>query len=253
MPVGRRRDPATLSHSLFLRETLDCTWAEGPCNLNHNVLCTDENTNQHCTCSAISYFLAAACEVCTTNSTLSWEEYRQSDNCPPDSPEKFPLPLPTVLPQWAVKMALATPTPTTFDITVASFIAVNSALPSSTSSSTATASSTSGSDPTQITSNEASPTSTSSSAASPLTAAAKGSSQVGPIAGGIIGGLIFLALVGTGIWYVMRRRRRNHIAPSAAYKAALRSGTPMPPYQPVHHESPKNSVRCPHSRPPSSD
>ncbi|KAJ7510057.1 hypothetical protein B0H11DRAFT_1174042 [Mycena galericulata] len=137
--------------------------------------------------------------------------------------------------------------PTTFNLaaatSLANYISVSSAFPtssSSTSSPTSTATTTSSQPGTSTAASATQPSS--ASTAVPITAASsKSRSQVGPIVGGIIGGVLLLALVGVAIWFMKVRRRRRHIAPSAAYLAALRAGSPMP-YQAVHHESPKNST-----------
>ncbi|KAJ6597074.1 hypothetical protein DFH09DRAFT_1133545 [Mycena vulgaris] len=170
----------------------------------------------------------------------------------------FRLGGPLAVPRWALVLNDQDPLCTTFDIAVASSIVLHSvtSLPVSTSSvsvsatQTSTTAQASTSATTSVaasgTSDNPTPSATSGSTPSPLTpltAASKATSQVGPIAGGIIGGAIFLALVGIGIWYFAVRRRRNHIAPSAAYKAAVRAGSTTPmPYQPVHHDSPQSSI-----------
>lgn len=51
--------------------------------------------------------------------------------------------------------------------------------------------------------------------------------NAGAIAGGVIGGLLFFAIMcGLAYWLIMRRRRRSHMAPSAAYMAAYGSNRP---------------------------
>ncbi|KAJ6623485.1 hypothetical protein B0H10DRAFT_2009966 [Mycena sp. CBHHK59/15] len=270
---GRRRDSkqrATLFDPLAPRSP--CNWADnakssGPCLVNSTAICNDD---EQCVCSTVSYLLAAACDFCETPSRLlSWHHYAQDLVRPPCVAPFFEIPAPFSdphldIPGWALILAQReslTTTPT-FDPTQASTIGVSlqlhgtpSPLVSTSSSSTlsTTFSATaidSHSASSSLTSNGVSSTNAVTSAATNsasvqphVVSAAKATSQAGPIAGGIIGGALFLVLVGLAIWYTVVRRRRNHIAPSAAYKAALRAGSPMP-YQSVHPDSPKNSISC---------
>ncbi|KAJ7444919.1 hypothetical protein FB451DRAFT_1293863 [Mycena latifolia] len=260
--VGRRRDSKQSATLLKSRQD-QCQWADnlqpphflGPCQLTPELICPGDQ----CACSSISYLLAAACDACLPRpSNLSWDDYSEKENCN-GSFQSFPGPLPTTgqhaIPPWASVLDAQNPEPTAFDLaaasSTASLISANSGVfPTSSSRSHASSASETPTNSATSSSNQPGPslpvnpstTSTPAPSAAPLTAASKSSSHAGPIAGGIIGGALFLALVGVAIWYTVVRRRRNHIAPSAAYKAAVRAGTPMP-YQPVHHdESPKNSA-----------
>ncbi|KAJ7905705.1 hypothetical protein B0H14DRAFT_3420867 [Mycena olivaceomarginata] len=137
-------------------------------------------------------------------------------------------------------MASRTPTPVSFDFQAVLDI-ITSTDASSSAPSTASTTSISGSPPAPS-SSTSQPIDTPPSTPLPVSLASTTSTPVGAIAGGIIGALVFIALVGVGIWYMVRRRRANHMAPSAAYKAAVRAGHQSPmPYQPVYHDSPRHS------------
>ncbi|KAJ7724445.1 hypothetical protein DFH07DRAFT_263526 [Mycena maculata] len=239
-----------------------CSWADnsaflGPCNLNSSAIC---DGSKDCICSTVSYLLAAACDACVDPpSTLKYGGQGQyaADNQCPFAPPSTVIPSPMgnlTLPSWVVAMASATPTAMTFDLaaatSIAAFISASSTFPplpsssgsSPTASQTGTVSSTSTLSGYNSATSSAGPASTPSPLTNPVGASSKTNSHVGAIVGGIVGAVLILALVSAGVWYTRRRRRRSHIAPSAAYKAALRAGSPMPTYQPVHHESPKNST-----------
>ncbi|KAF7326598.1 hypothetical protein MSAN_02503400 [Mycena sanguinolenta] len=119
---------------------LENVTGNSPCNLNSGTICSG---SQQCTCSGISYFLAAACQVCANDATLSWEQYATTSHCS-GLPEPVPSPFPTqpdpnhVIPSWVVVMAAATPSPSTFDPAVASAIVTSLAGGSPTTSSTTT-------------------------------------------------------------------------------------------------------------------
>ncbi|KAJ6467839.1 hypothetical protein C8R45DRAFT_1019179 [Mycena sanguinolenta] len=129
----------------FIPRADQCTALENvtgnsPCNLNSGTICSG---SQECTCSGISYFLAAACQVCANDETLSWEQYATTSHCS-GLPEPVPSPFPTqpdpnhVIPSWVVVMAAATPSPSTFDAAVASAIVTSLAGSSPITSSTTT-------------------------------------------------------------------------------------------------------------------
>ncbi|KAJ7219464.1 hypothetical protein GGX14DRAFT_436277 [Mycena pura] len=268
-----RNQRATRHESGFRRQT--CPWSEnsshnGPCVVIES-LCNGE---QSCTCSNLVFILNGACDYCDgDDSALSWEHYSQSSNCTSPSPVPKNLPDPTAsnaVPAWALALAAATPTPSVFRIQDALSLANNDDTASFTrsaaaSSSSSSITSSSSSVPTQSDSSTSAATSTMpapSSSSSPTPTPASGSStlktKAGLIVGGIIGGALLVALV--CIAYIMRRRRqtRNHVAPSAAYKAAIHNGSAFPiSYQPVRQnvshstEDPKHASESWPSRPTS--
>ncbi|KAJ7469984.1 hypothetical protein B0H11DRAFT_1387994 [Mycena galericulata] len=145
-----------------------CTWAFnadsiGPCSLDPNTICQGSlETALACACSSVSYYLAAACDICNISATLSWDDYALPFNCGTNglihiddlgsrprhrvSPEtqfgllSFIISPPSAgehaIPSWALAMGTETPSPTTFDLaaatSLASFISINSAFPSPT-------------------------------------------------------------------------------------------------------------------------
>ncbi|KAJ7768048.1 hypothetical protein B0H14DRAFT_2968492 [Mycena olivaceomarginata] len=107
---------------------LDNATRNSPCNLNTGTIC---HGSEQCACSGISYFLAAACQVCTNGANISWDQFAVSSpgHCS-GLPQLFPSLPPEedpnhVIPSWVVVMASATPTPSTFDVAVASAIATS--------------------------------------------------------------------------------------------------------------------------------
>ncbi|KAJ7841466.1 hypothetical protein B0H14DRAFT_2782675 [Mycena olivaceomarginata] len=121
---------------------LDNATRNSPCNLNTGTIC---HGSEQCDCSGISYFLAAACQVCTNGENISWDQFAVSS---PGHCSGLPQPFPSlppeedpnhIIPSWVVVMASATPTPSTFDVAVASAIATSLAAgPQSTLDSTPT-------------------------------------------------------------------------------------------------------------------
>ncbi|KAJ7775085.1 hypothetical protein B0H16DRAFT_85206 [Mycena metata] len=273
--VGRRRDPkqvheihcpCAFSYTFPMQRAtlrrfpdlcdgkLDNQAFNGPCVVAQSTFCAND---QDCTCSNVAYILQAACDACDSTGPLDWSKYASSKTCSEPTPS---LINPTALPDstatnavasWVIAMVEATPTPTTFNIddayATASAIRASSSvppLPSQTTSSLTASTHSTTSSSTQTASSDGA---TSSQAPAtpirpPLSGSSKKSSSAGAVAGGIIGALVVLALVGVGIWLLRRRRRNAHTAPSAAYKAAMRARNASPmPYQPVRRESPKNS------------
>ncbi|KAJ7087854.1 hypothetical protein C8R44DRAFT_819980 [Mycena epipterygia] len=258
--AGRRRDSKQRANSSS-PQLPNCTLAGEPCVVigqsQNPPLCHQDLS---CICTNLMFILTGACDACDlSDSSLRWQNYTQTNKCDPTPSNPPPYLLQnTAIPSWVFTMASATPAvrmhcnymfsmplnetqPDAFNFEDAENLWNNNVTSSSSSSSTSATPTNSVS--TQLTSASPSATSTPMPPA-PITAVSKTPSKAGPIAGGIIGAAIFLALVGIGIWYTVIRRRRNHIAPSAAYKAAVRAGDTSPmPYQPVRHEdSPKNST-----------
>ncbi|KAF7304959.1 hypothetical protein MKEN_01210500 [Mycena kentingensis (nom. inval.)] len=206
--------------------------------------------SQEDSCSNLGYILHAACAYCDgEDEDMRWDEYASSQSCSSVSPDPTTLPSSTAtnaVPAWAILMAAASPTPAAFDPQAVQSILADPNATLSAASATSSASSVSGSNsatstvsPTDVTPDSPSSTTPESS---PLQGASQGSSpSPGAVAGIVIGVLILLGLIGVAVWLFLRRRRR-HMAPSAAYKAALRSGAASP-YQPVPRDSDSHSPK----------
>ncbi|KAJ7632796.1 hypothetical protein FB45DRAFT_913521 [Roridomyces roridus] len=240
--IARREEDCSL---------LDNAQNHGLCNIH---ICNGDG-HPNCQCSDISYLLSAACDSCLRMPDIpSWENYSLPFRCPNSTaPTPFPSDLSSsAIPSWAIAMVSATPSPTTFNAQAATSLAlfISSAgtfpTPNASSSTTdptsSSSSSSSSSSPPTSTLSSSSPAETSSPSVSPLRGVSeKSHSNAGAIAGGLIGALVFLGLVVTGLLYLRRRRRQSHIAPSAAYMAALRAGEQ--PYHPVHLRDSMDEMR----------
>ncbi|KAJ7685367.1 hypothetical protein DFH06DRAFT_40522 [Mycena polygramma] len=199
------------------RDVNDCDGWGSPCHL------TD---NPPCSCCNLAYILQAACDYCDGEKfpVTNWGNYSDDHGC---STMLNSTHSSTPVPSWATVMASETPTPTgTFDPQDSGSSPTSATLISISATSPSTPPSTGG------------PSST--SPPTRVSGSSRGKSQAGPIAGGIIGAIVVVAFIGAGLWY--RARRRKRLAPSAAYRAALRSGAPPMPYQPVDRGSPKSSM-----------
>lgn len=140
-----------------------------------------------CRCSTVYYSLLSACAVCQNQSFLSWTAY--NGNCTVVYNQVFsdPIPSSTKIPHYAY---LDVVTNDTFSLSVAESVGgpESSAVPQATGSSAAIASSTS--------------------------AAKKSKSDAGPVAGGVIGGVVFLGIVVVLVTFILRMRRRKRSSPS---------------------------------------
>ncbi|KAJ7273321.1 hypothetical protein C8J57DRAFT_1597553, partial [Mycena rebaudengoi] len=190
-----------------------CNWAEnlfhiGPCNLR---FCDGDH---ECYCSATAYFLAAACEYCSDNPPISWMTYAEKYKCDGE-PRLFPTALPALspnssIPAWAINLPSQVPTPIVmFDPALAKSLAA--ALPSTNPIGSSSPPGSSGSS-SRVLSTSSSHTSSENSAGPTANLATRASLQAGPIAGGVIGSISFITLVGLVIWCTLLRRRR-HVHP----------------------------------------
>ncbi|KAF7323145.1 hypothetical protein HMN09_00094800 [Mycena chlorophos] len=195
----------------------------GPCAVAEHI-CDGDST---CPCSNLLYILNASCNFCLNQTIPSWSDYSQSQSCSAQAPDPTPLPDSTAkdaVPAWALTMASETPTPSQFNVTAAMDLAQGN---DTTGANPPSSSTSSGSSSTGSTTPSSTFLSSPSSSVAPLLAASSSSKlNAGTIAGAVIGVLVALALVALAVWYFVRRRRRHtHMAPSAAYKEALRNGT----------------------------
>ncbi|KZP19548.1 hypothetical protein FIBSPDRAFT_1045510 [Athelia psychrophila] len=162
---------------------------------------TKESANA-CECSTVTYSLWQACGMCQNGTYDAWSDYKT--NCTAAgvaiSLSTFPKPIPenTAFPAWAYLNV-------TNDFNIAAAQAATASpesMPIPTSTSTSLISSTSTNSP-STTSNPSLTT--------------RQSSNTGPIAGGVIGGLAFVAALAGLVVYLLRRRKRSHTAPSDIY------------------------------------
>ncbi|KZP19521.1 hypothetical protein FIBSPDRAFT_563014 [Athelia psychrophila] len=161
-----------------------------------------------CMCSTVTYSLYQACGICQNGSSATWTQWISNCTDVTIGISTFPEPIPenSAFPAWAY-----------LNVTAAGFNAAaaqadtaapeSTAIPTSTSTSSASAtSSTSTSGP--------------SAAGNPSTASHK-SSNTGAIAGGVIGGLAFVAALAGLTFYLLRRQAQSHTVPSDTYYGAV--------------------------------
>ncbi|KDR73491.1 hypothetical protein GALMADRAFT_251199 [Galerina marginata CBS 339.88] len=155
-----------------------------------------------CRCSSVYYSLLSACAVCQDRNFIRWSAYKANCTVVYDQVFLQPIPSGVRVPHYAY---LDIEAGDTFNATLAQAAGgvESTSVPSSTGGSLATPS---------------------SSSASPV--GAKKKSNAGAIAGGVIGGLIALALIaGLVVWLL--RRRRNQSPTSASYQPAMASQNPV--------------------------
>jgi len=206
-------------------------YLEGVCsNGNWRIVALSNNTHytgpdntqiNPCQCSTVAYSMISACGLCQNQTAESWSAW--SYNCTTlymGYTENIPAA--TAVPAWAY---LDVMTVDQFNVTAAQAMASTNP-PESTGAAKATASG----------------SSTPSGAASPSHTSK--SSNVGPIVGGVVGGVVGLGLVATvAAIFLIRRRRRLHTAPSAAYGGFIH-GHIQPFHSPPMYQ-PSVGVRAP--------
>ncbi|KAJ7343295.1 hypothetical protein DFH08DRAFT_222512 [Mycena albidolilacea] len=148
-----------------------------------------------CQCSTVTYSLVSACGGCQERTFLSWTDW--AANCREVEVGRFLEAVPTqvIVPSWAYLDV--TKTNNTFNPILA-----NQSLSTSGSSSSASISSS--------TSSTAPPSTSSVSLPSSPTTPQKSKSNAGPIAGGVVGGLVVAVAAGLAILFYLRRRNRTH-------------------------------------------
>ncbi|KAJ3906834.1 hypothetical protein F5879DRAFT_999924 [Lentinula edodes] len=156
-----------------------------------------------CLCTSVVYNLVSMCRLCQTENGKIYPTWSQwTANCSSLN-AGFPLGLPggTAVPDWAYQDVSGT---NAFNETLAADVATTDHSESSSSTSPSSTSTTS-------------PTSSSVGVPSD-----KGN-RTAIIVGGVIGGLVGLALLAVVILFFIRRRRHSRMAPSTAYLEANRS------------------------------
>jgi len=189
-------------------------------NSSHYVL--SQSAANDCFCNTVFYSVISACAVCQGDEYLPWATW--NTNCTRSYVDQFPVTIPagTAIPAWAY---MDVPEGLWNATAADAFKAINdteftASTASATSSSSLTPSSTSSVTPTQST--------------TPVTVVAPSSSSkktnVGAIAGGIIGGLAVVVLAAIAFVLWLRHRRAQRRPPSAAFRAT----TPLvtTPYMP---------------------
>jgi len=214
------QDPCVVgSYLLRVCDTSNITIPTLPVGDNYN-----PGDTSPCNCNSVTYTLIAACADCQDGNFDTWSFW--SENCTAPYDKIYPeiLPAGTAVPGWAYLDVVGS---NVYNATVAQQFAESdppesTGIASSTPSSSASASKSSTSTGINF-SSLFSPSSTANSAGG--TAAADQNlsthkSNAGPIAGGVIAGVVVLALVAAlATWFCLRRSRARQVAPSAAYKA----------------------------------
>ncbi|KZP19549.1 hypothetical protein FIBSPDRAFT_932842 [Athelia psychrophila] len=189
---------------------------------------TKESANA-CECSSVTYSLWQACGMCQNGSYDGWSDYKS--NCIAAGVTisflTFPEPIPagTAFPAWAYLNV-------TNDFNIAAAQAAiagpESMAPIPTSTSTVFVSASTSTSTLFIpSSTNSTPTNSPSTTSNPSSVTRK-SSNTGAIAGGVIGGVVFVtALAGLTV-YLLRRRKRSHAAPSDVYYGGESQMSPPP-------------------------
>ncbi|KAH7923489.1 hypothetical protein BV22DRAFT_580619 [Leucogyrophana mollusca] len=193
------QDPCVVAQNLFAPDP-------GPCNDTSTTGNTSYyngpniNTANACLCNTVIYSLAAVCGLCQGGTFVTWTQWTSSCSAGQTVQQLWPATIPnnTEIPPWAY-MPL---TNGLFDTTGTKQNATAVAAEES-SSSVAAAS--------QTASNSASP---SPSGGSPPSNNSS-SSNTGAIAGGVVGGVAVVAILGFLGFYFWRRRSRNAASQAA--------------------------------------
>ncbi|KAF8163454.1 hypothetical protein B0H34DRAFT_324144 [Crassisporium funariophilum] len=168
-----------------------------------------------CRCSSVTYSMVSACGGCQGRSFSNWTTWSQ--NCPTNSFMIFPRDIPAVTeaPEWAYLNL--TVSNNSFDPLIAQQSLSGSPIPTAPIASS-----------TSETSTSTSVLSTTSTSPSSSSSGEKSKSNAGAIAGGVVGGLVFLAIIGlTALWWIMRKRR-NAVQKDVTFDSrALVSGPAM--------------------------
>jgi len=164
-----------------------------------------------CLCSSVTYSMISACAGCQNGTYTDWVTW--SDDCTQVLFTTFlqPLPPSVEVPSWA--FLNLTLTGNNFSVVAAEQNASASAASASASASSAIMTSTSVIIPT----------------VTPTASASKSKSNAGAIAGGVVGGLVFIAIVTLGALWFRIRRKRKMVQQAVPFdsQAALVSGTAM--------------------------
>ncbi|KAF8798153.1 hypothetical protein BYT27DRAFT_7203861 [Phlegmacium glaucopus] len=141
-----------------------------------------------CQCSSVYYSVLSACAVCQNQTFLSWTGYKVNCTQVYDQVFQEPIPPTTRIPHYAYLDVEVT---NGFSITAAENAggAESSPVPQSTAT-------------------------TSTATATPTSPVKHSKSNAGAIAGGVVGGVVFLSLLGGSIALILRRRKQSPPVPS---------------------------------------
>ncbi|KAJ7632800.1 hypothetical protein FB45DRAFT_913531 [Roridomyces roridus] len=144
-----------------------------------------------CACSSVFYSLLSACSECQSAQVITWTDFNKNCSTPYLQIFNQNIPPATAVPHWAYQNVTAQ-TDDKFNATLAQ-LQVNG--PESTSN--------------------PQPTTTNLPSVSPSASASPGKkSHAGAIAGGVVGGVVFVALIGIATFSLIRRRHKG-VAPSS--------------------------------------
>ncbi|KAH9993792.1 hypothetical protein BJV77DRAFT_996908 [Russula vinacea] len=171
-----------------------------------------------CKCGTVGYNLISACDACQGEPWIPYPSW--SANCttiPPTGTFPEPIPVGVRVPNWAY---LDIPASSYWNATEAQLTGDS---PEVTGSASVSPSLVGGGT-----------TTTSKTSSSPVPSAFRGSSNTGAIAGGVVGGIIGVALItGFAAWFTIRRRRaRSPRPPSVDYFGGQESEMGVVPYPP---------------------
>ncbi|KIM79222.1 hypothetical protein PILCRDRAFT_823815 [Piloderma croceum F 1598] len=198
-------------NSLGQSPCLIAAWLEAPCfEWNFQVYGGDGTGpygppgggNDSCTCSTITFSVIAACGLCQSSAAGTWSAW--SAKCSDTYLQQYMSPIPneTAVQNWAYLPLLND----TFDLNAAMYdngpesMAPTPTVVSITTSTVPPSSSASSSSTSSVSSSED---------------GSHKSSDAGAIAGGVVGALVALGLIGSVIAMLLSRRRRNQWAPSS--------------------------------------
>jgi len=174
-----------------------------------------------CECNTVVYSLISACADCQGSFYSTWDDW--SMNCTGVYIQTFPeaIPAGTAVPAWAYEDVLIAGTYS--PAAAESDSGPESTAPTSTRTATSTRTTTTVSTPFP------------SITIGPVTISSSKKVNAGAIAGGVVGGLAGLAIIGGLIAFLVMRNRRSQTAPSAAYmdtKVPVAAPPPMTTYAP---------------------
>ncbi|KZP19519.1 hypothetical protein FIBSPDRAFT_932816 [Athelia psychrophila] len=166
-----------------------------------------------CICNTITYSFFSACSICQNGTSNTWVDYVKNCKNVSIGISTYPLPVPdnTAFPAWAYLNVTGGFNAAAAQAAIAG--PESTPIPTSTSASSSTS--------TITATGTGSSSSPSTSAAGNQSLTSHKSSNTGAIAGGVIGGLAFVAALAGLAVYLLRRRAQSHTAPSDSYYGAV--------------------------------